>query len=225
MKPGSRFVLISLLGLSTLGLGLLSLAELGDQQKVDVASVNHGQPDALTQRPDILMTRAPATTAKAVKAVVSSHRQRTSRSANKTKSRPAVIDHGFELENLPGQPYKLVNNFKAIFATEENRRFIQGYELVESQDSAELNIVYDQKLQRYGVWTREIIVQGEEAALNALQSKLNLERIQEGHVNIFRVPDDLNLQQLISGWDSSLQLEFDISYARVKNHSMRRTGK
>jgi hypothetical protein len=136
---------------------------------------------------------------------------------SKKVTRAMKKDSDFLTEPLPLRGLKLVTNYRASGLPAAGAGGpIPGFETLETQDAAELNIVFDEKRQRYAVWSRELVVRGQEAAIAEFKIKYDLEVMSEGPVTILRVPTDVNLKQVLADLDPSLSVEPDLAYGRPK---------
>jgi hypothetical protein len=120
----------------------------------------------------------------------------------------------FEYSELPELKLRLIRNFQAVPTTNKHTSLVSGYELVETSNPSEFNLVYDKTKGAYGVWTREIIVYGQAGIHRSLQQDLNLEEVGRGPGStIFKVPENVELEELLSVEGARVKL--DIHYARV----------
>lgn len=124
----------------------------------------------------------------------------------------------FEKIDLGQSKYSLVTNYRAERISDEaSVKLINGFDIVESSNRSDANIVFNSSTNRYGVWTREISIIGDSFEIEKLQNKFSLVLLTPGASPIFLIPEEVHLDQLYLGKASNLQLEPDIQYSTLKH--------
>ncbi len=164
--------------------------------------------------PTLAPVVAPEVTEPAAAPEVLAHSQKTLDYPPRRSAKRKVAQD-YEYVEFPDYPLSLVRNLQAVLSKDR-----AGYEFVETSSSENFNYVFNKDRQKYGVWSREVVLRGPEESLRKVEESLHLEKVSAAYVPfaIFLVPADVSFETVYRALAKTrgISFEFDVSYARKK---------